>query len=165
MGGGDGYKSVAYFANSAIYGRNHQPQDIPADKLTHVLYSFANVRPDSGEVYLTDSGSDTDKHSFSAEKEESQAKDPSVHWRLDVFLNFSQPASTDAGRAKFADSAVRLVKDLGLDGLDIDWEYPLDDAQAANYVLLPQKVRESLDYFGAEVNARFDLTIACPAGP
>lgn len=33
--------------------------------------------------------------------------------------NFAQPASTDAGRAKFAESATRLVLDLGLDGTSV----------------------------------------------
>jgi chitinase len=32
-----------------IYGADTQPQELPADKITHVLYAFADIAPD-GEV-------------------------------------------------------------------------------------------------------------------
>ncbi|EXM15905.1 chitinase [Fusarium oxysporum f. sp. vasinfectum 25433] len=44
--------------------------------------------------------------------------------------NFTMAASTATTRSNFAESAVTLMKDWGFDGIDVDWEFPTDNADA-----------------------------------
>lgn len=48
-------------------------------------------------------------------------------------------------RARFVESSVQILEDYGLDGLDVDYEYPGNDEQARGYVELLKEMRIELD--------------------
>jgi chitinase len=48
-------------------------------------------------------------------------------------------------RAKFVETSIKMLEDYGLDGLDVDYEYPSNDEQVRGYVELLKELRHGLD--------------------
>ncbi|GAA5911469.1 uncharacterized protein JCM6883_005767 [Sporobolomyces salmoneus] len=188
----NGKVNVGYFTNWGIYGRNYKPHQIPVNDLTHILYSFANLKEDTGEVHLTDSWADQEIHyendSWNDENASSnlygnlkqlyllKKRNRSLKvllsiggWTYSENGRFGRGVGDDQKRGKFVESAVKLVEDYGLDGLDIDWEYPQNEKEARDYVLLLRDLRQGLDRLASEKGLQlpqgFELTIAAPCGP
>ncbi|KAH9826310.1 glycoside hydrolase family 18 protein [Teratosphaeria destructans] len=181
-----GAKALAYYGNWFIYARNFNVSEIPASKLTHILYAFANINNETGEVYLSDEFADVQKP---FEGDHPVANDTNLYGNLkQLYLlkkgnrhlktmlsiggwtyrkNFDNITKTDQGRRTFAKSSVQLLKDCGFDGIDLDWEYPDGAVNSENVVKLLQEVRKELDNYSQNLtgNPHFSLTGAWPAGP
>ncbi|ANB15754.1 Cts2p [Sugiyamaella lignohabitans] len=177
------FKTVLYFCNWAIYGRKHFPSDIPVDRLTHILYAFSNVNATTGEVILSDKWADTDCSATRFRETNGggcfgefyriKMKNRNLRILLSIggwtYSNdLGLGVNTHEKRQNFVKTAVTLLRDLALDGLDIDWEYPTNDEQAQNYVELLRLLRLELDSEAIRSGlprGQFDLSIAAPAGP
>ncbi|KAK7719721.1 Chitinase 4 [Diaporthe eres] len=168
-----------------IYGANYQPQSIPASKITRVYYAFASFGSD-GRVtssdpyadlqkhYSTDSWNDVGNNAYGCVKQLYLLKKQNRQLKVILSIGgwndspkFPAIAASATARETFARSAVKLVTDWGFDGIDLDWEYPEDAAQAADFVKLLAELRKQLSAWTA-ANARgyrLLLTVASSAGP
>ncbi|SRR5690606_26742023 len=146
---------------------------IDARRLTHINYAFADVQ--DAELVLRRADDATHLRALTSLR--------SINPNLKILLSvggwswsggFSDAALSDSSRERFARSAVRLVQEHDLDGIDLDWEYPgmegagnvhrPEDKQ--NFTLLLAALREHLDDL-AERTGRVEpylITIAAGAG-
>jgi chitinase len=140
-----GTRVVAYVQGGQI------PAVIHAEKLTHINFSFARI--DAGRAVLDQPGVAADLAKLRALRQQNPQLKVMVSiggWLAD---GFSDAALTDSSRRTFADSAVALLREYSLDGIDLDWEYPgqgvagikYRDADKQNFTLLLTALREELD--------------------
>lgn len=159
------FEIVGYFANwSGIPIRS-----LPVQNLTIINYAFATTQK-NGSIELTNP--DKDEANFKA-LGELKTKNPQLKVVLSVggwtlSKNFSDIAATPQSREQFALSAKQLMlKYKELDGVDIDWEYPVSGGDnishrpedKENYVLLVQEIRAQ---FNTLTDKHYWLSIASP---
>ncbi|KAJ5231013.1 hypothetical protein N7489_011721 [Penicillium chrysogenum] len=143
----------------------------PCRELTHVHYAFANART-SGEVVLSDTWSDTDKHYSTDSSADTgnnvygcikklfllKKKNHNLKFLLSIggwsySSNLRTAFETEGGRQKCADSFVELLKNLGFDGIDVDFEYPSDYNEADQFVDTLRRLRLGFVQHPTQVDA------------
>lgn len=159
------YRVVAYVASWSM------PAVIHPEKLTHINFAFARIDGD-GRIGFADANQPAALQSLLALKKRSPGLKILVSvggWGAE---GFSDAALTVASRDAFAQSAVELLLEHDVDGIDLDWEYPGQGAAGIkyrpedrqNFTLLLLAVRTRLDAAsdagGRRGRDRYLLTIA-----
>ncbi|HVS93134.1 MAG TPA: glycoside hydrolase family 18 protein [Mucilaginibacter sp.] len=137
-------------------------------RLTHINYAFVVVR--NNRAYMEHEKTDTVNF-------RNLLKLKKINPKLKVLISiggwggsryFSDAVFTDTARQGFAASAVAIVKKYGLDGIDIDWEYPNDigagniyrPEDKHNYTLMFRQLRLDLDTLQKQTGKTLYLTAA-----
>ncbi|KAJ7472248.1 glycoside hydrolase superfamily [Mycena galericulata] len=178
--------SMGYFTNWGIYAANFQPTDIVVSTLSHIIYSFADVDPTTGIIALTDLYADTQKH-FPTDSWSETGNNlygclkqmyllKMANRNLKVLLSVGGYTYSQDGhfafvtdptlRAAFVTSAVSFVENYGLDGIDLDFEYPATAAQGQGFADLFTELRTAFNTLQAQKGdaTLYELTAAVSAG-
>lgn len=146
-------------------------EDIKGDKLTHAFLSFARIN-NNFEISDTEVRISTEGGAYAMpdivssemiipETWDKVAKLKKAYPDLKMIIavggweaeGFSDMAANPANRAVFVDSVVNYVKKHNLDGVDLDWEYPVNGAWGVikarpedkeNFTALIKLLREKL---------------------
>jgi len=182
---------IGYFVSWGIYARNYHVMNIPADKVNIINYAFANINPSTGTVVLGDPYADIDKaypgdcwdegclrgnfHQLQLLKEDNPHLRTMISvggWTWSTY--FSDIAISEETREIFAQSCLDFILTYGFDGVDLDWEYPVeggletnqqDPTDKENLTALLQRLRELLDAQEQIDNKQYYLSIASSANP
>ncbi len=143
--------------------------NIAAEKLTHINYAFVNVKDNKAHL----ENLKTDTVNF-ARLNALKLKNPNLQILISIggwawSENFSNAVLTNSLRKGFAASAVQIIRQYKLDGVDIDWEYPgmpgeegnvyrPEDKQ--NFTLMFEALRKELDVLEKETGKKKLLTTA-----
>lgn len=134
------YKIIAY-----VYGT---PNTMNASELTHANYAFASIV--NGNVFVSNGEDLSRLVSFKSNNPNLKVILSVGGWGAD---GFSDAAYSEVSRNTFASSCLKVLDNYNLDGIDLDWEYPVSGAcdlikcrpeDKKNFSLLLEAVRNKI---------------------
>ncbi|KAJ9058280.1 hypothetical protein DSO57_1013970 [Entomophthora muscae] len=157
-------------------------EDVPYKKLTHVLFSFGFLHLNgTGKFIDTDIEIKTERKDGGKSDEDKlkdmvrMGKEQGTKVLLSVggwtgSKSFSDICADPYKHKKFTNNAMNLIEEYGLDGIDLDWEFPgrrgagnsFSPSDAQNLLRLVTHMRKAFD---EKFDKRKLLTASVPAHP
>ena len=161
----------SYYIIGYVAGwKDINPKKIPAEKLTHINYAFANVA--EGVVTHMEGRAERDSTNF-LKLQELKNRNPELKLLVSIggwthSKGFSDAVLTEESRKKLTASGIEFLLKYNLDGLDFDWEYPgypgdnnpYRPEDKENFVAMLKSFREALDSVGNLNGKHYLSTIA-----
>ncbi len=165
-------------AEEMAQGRRWKAEDIRGELLDTLNIAFGLL--EGNRLYLPALADQPELPGFSNLFDELAAlKAEHPHLKLNLSVGgwgaegFSDLALSPTSRAEFAADVLRWIAKYKLDGVDIDWEYPVGPEggleiktrpeDAENYIYLLSDLRRALDGLSARLGRPLTLTTAVPA--
>ncbi|MCC7526266.1 MAG: glycoside hydrolase family 18 protein, partial [Chitinophagaceae bacterium] len=141
---------------------------IDAQRMSHINYAFVDVKDNRAWLH----NEKTDTVNF-RKLNELKKINPDLKILISVggwtwSKNFSDAVLTDTSTANFSKSAVEIVAQHDLDGVDIDWEYPgmkgdnnkFRPEDRTGYTEMFKRLREDLDALSKKTGKKYLVTTA-----
>lgn len=121
-------------------------------KLTHINYAFLLPNGD-GSLQAIDNASKLQSLVSTAHAGGVKVQISVGGWNNGDDSHFETLAANATYRTNFVNNLVSFVSQYGLDGVDIDWEYPNDGGSANNYLALMQQLSTQMHSRGKLLTA------------
>jgi len=139
--------------------------EMKANKLTILYIAFANIGNDSRITFTDDSVLEKIK--------ELREMNPDLTLCLAIggynVGGFSDAAYSEESRKAFTESVIEFVQEYNLDGVDLDWEFPVQGGWGSikcrkedkqNFTYLLSSLRGELNNLGKETGKQYKLSFA-----
>ncbi|MCC6724965.1 MAG: glycoside hydrolase family 18 protein [Saprospiraceae bacterium] len=170
---------IGYYPSWKFYDRQQlvNPATIDYSKYTALNYAFFEPKPDGSvkpfdpktDKLLLQGGPTTPSLVEKAHEHGTKVFISIGGWTLSE--HFSPIAAHPEKRRRFAESCAEMVRNYGVDGIDIDWEYPGYRAQGGSlndrhyFPLLIQEIRDTFNELQLAEGRQLYITAAFGCSP